>query len=169
MWGRQKFHCIIGTTVFEEKYQCPCKRRYISLTRLFSCRYIVKKWNYIRLKIKTFSLGSRIQDVEVGGLKNHNFLPWGCSLNMIESVKGFMRLLSNFYYKLFSIKWLLNATFGPSGVFLAPNSLHEVKVKKNYAHFETYRILNKFSEIKYSLGCMVWPSVCQILMRCNSK
>ena len=41
-------------------------------------------------------LGSRIRDVEVGGLKNHNFLPWGCSSYLIGSVKGFMRLLRNF-------------------------------------------------------------------------
>ena len=27
------------------------------------------------LEIKTFGLGSRIRDVKVGGLKNHNFLP----------------------------------------------------------------------------------------------
>ena len=30
---------------------------------------------YAILKIKTFGLVSRIQDVEVGGFKNHNFLP----------------------------------------------------------------------------------------------
>ena len=30
---------------------------------------------YEALEIKTFGLGSRIRDVEVGGLKNHNFLP----------------------------------------------------------------------------------------------
>ena len=50
------------------------------------------------LEIKTKGLDSRIWDVEVGGLKNHNFLPWGCSSNLIGSAKGFLRLLRNFYY-----------------------------------------------------------------------
>ena len=31
--------------------------------------------NNLTLEIKTFILGSRIRDVEVGGLKNNNFLP----------------------------------------------------------------------------------------------
>ena len=35
--------------------------------------YVVSS-QYWTLEIKTFSLGSRIQDVEVSGLKNHNFL-----------------------------------------------------------------------------------------------
>ena len=47
--------------------------------------------------VKTFGLGSKIRDVEVSGLKNHNFLPLGCSSNLIGSAKGFLRLLSNFY------------------------------------------------------------------------
>ena len=36
------------------------------------------------LEIKTVGLGSRIRDVEVGGLKNHNFLTRGCSSNLIR-------------------------------------------------------------------------------------
>ena len=31
------------------------------------------------------------------------------------------------------------------------------EVKKNYAHVKPYGILNKFSEIKFSVGFMVWP------------
>ena len=53
--------------------------------------------NMIALEIKTFGLVSRILDVEVAGLKNHNFLPWGCSSNLIGPAKGFLRLLRNFY------------------------------------------------------------------------
>ena len=47
-----------------------------------------------------FSLGSRIGDVEVGGLKNHYFLPWGCSSNVIGHFKGFLKLLSNFFQEI---------------------------------------------------------------------
>ena len=78
----------------------------------------------------TFGLGSRIQDVKVGGLKNHNFLPWGCKSNLIGPAKGFLRLLSNFYYTLFSLNQLLYAFFGLPGVFLPSNSLHDVRGKK---------------------------------------
>ena len=31
------------------------------------------------------------------------------------------------------------------------------EVKKKYAHVLTHKILNKFNEIKFSIGCMVWP------------
>ena len=53
--------------------------------------------NYQILEIKTFSLGSRIRDEEVGGLENHISLSWSCSSNLIGPVKAFLRLLRNFY------------------------------------------------------------------------
>ena len=34
---------------------------------------------------------------DLGGLKNHNFLPRHSSSNLIGPAKGFLRLLSNFY------------------------------------------------------------------------
>ena len=62
---------------------------------------------YDILEIKTFGLVSRIRDMEVGGLKNHDFLPWGCSSNLIWSTEGFLRVLRNFHLILFSINQLL--------------------------------------------------------------
>ena len=42
------------------------------------------------------------------------------------------------------------------GGFLTSNSLHDLGgQKKNYAHVKTPRILNKFNEVKFSVGCMV--------------
>ena len=63
------------------------------------------------------------------GLKIQNFLPWDCSSNLIKPAKGFLSLLSNFQ-TLFSINQLLCAFFGLQGVFLASNSLHEVRGQK---------------------------------------
>ena len=68
--------------------------------------------NIETLEIKTFGLGSRIRDVEVSGLKIHNFLPWGHSSNLIGSAKVFLRLLRNFYLILLSVNQLLHAIFG---------------------------------------------------------
>ena len=42
------------------------------------------------------------------------------------------------------------------GCFLPLAFSMRMEVKKYYAHVETYRILNKLSEIKVSVGCMVW-------------
>ena len=63
--------------------------------------------------------------------------------------------------------------------FLASNSLHEVGNKKIMPMLKLKRILNKFSEIQYSVGCMVWSvSICLIsikyqkfysLVNCNTK
>ena len=44
--------------------------------------------------------------------------------------------------------------------FLASNSLHNREIKNNHAHVTTQRILNKFIEINFSVGCMVWPWWC---------
>ena len=43
--------------------------------------------------------------------------------------------------------------------FLASNSLHNITMedKNNHAYVTTQRILNKFIEINFSVGCMVWP------------
>ena len=35
-----------------------------------------------------------------------------------------------------------------------------MEVRNNYAHVTTQRILNKFIEIHFSVGCMVWPWCC---------
>ena len=35
-----------------------------------------------------------------------------------------------------------------------------MEVKNNHAHVTTQRILNKFIEINFSVGCMVWPWCC---------
>ena len=35
--------------------------------------------------------------------------------------------------------------------------LQTLEVKHNHAHVTTQRFLNKFIEINFSLGCMVWP------------
>ena len=35
-----------------------------------------------------------------------------------------------------------------------------MEVKNNYAHVTIQRILNKFIEINFSFGCMVWPWCC---------
>jgi hypothetical protein len=68
--------------------------------------------------------------MEVVGLKNHNFLPWGCSSNLIGSAKGFWGCWETFIKYFFSINQLLYAFFGLRGVFLASNSLHEVRGQK---------------------------------------
>ena len=34
---------------------------------------------------------------DLGDLKNHNFLPWGCSSNLTGPTTWFLRLLRNFY------------------------------------------------------------------------
>ena len=92
------------------------------------------------LEIKTFGLGSRIGDVEVGGLKNDNFLLWGCSSNLSGTARGFFEGLLN---------KILQAFFGLHGVFLASSSQRSMLIG--------YEFLNKFSKIKFSIGCMVWP------------
>ena len=53
---------------FLEKYCCI-----ILLTHISKNEYVVSS-QYWTLEIKTFSLASRIRDVEVGGLKNHNLI-----------------------------------------------------------------------------------------------
>ena len=40
--------------------------------------------------------------------------------------------------------------------FLASNSLHNLGGQNNYVHATMEGILNKISEIKFSVGCMVW-------------
>ena len=40
--------------------------------------------------------------------------------------------------------------------FLSSNSLHKHGGKNNCAHVTTQRILNKFTELNFSVGCMVW-------------
>ena len=39
--------------------------------------------------------------------------------------------------------------------FLVYNSLQTMEVKNDYAYVTTQRILNKFIEINFSMGCMV--------------
>ena len=53
---------VIGAT------WCWKKKREIILLSILALKYTL-------LEIKTFGLVSRIRDVEVGCLKNHNFLP----------------------------------------------------------------------------------------------
>ena len=43
------------------------------------------------------------------------------------------------------------------GCFWPLTAFMRSEVKKNYAHVLTCRILNKFSEINFSIGSMVWP------------
>ena len=57
---------------------------------------------------------------------------WRCGMNECQSV----RLLKFFW---------------PLTDFIT------LKVKNNYAHVTTQRILNKFIDIKFSAGCVVWP------------
>ena len=45
-------------------------------------------------------------------------------------------------------------------LFLTSKSLHDLKVKNNFKHVTTQRILNKFNEIKKYVGCMVCPWCC---------
>ena len=82
----------------------------------------------IEIKIFGLRLDSRKWDVEVSGLKIHNFLPWDCSSksNLIKFAKGFLSLLSNFQ-TLFSINQLLCAFFGLQRVFLASNMFNLIE------------------------------------------
>ena len=99
---------------------------------------------------------SRVLCSDLGGC-SCIFLTQGRSSNLIWSVRGFLRLLSNFHWTLFSINWLLHAIFDLGGVFLASNSLHDLWGQKNHAHVYPYRNLRNFSEINFSIGPMVWP------------
>ena len=44
-----------------------------------------------------------------------------------------------------------------------------MEVKNNHAHVTTQRILNKFIEINFSVGCMVEPKCCLFQDSTNSK
>ena len=44
------------------------------------------------------------------------------------------------------------------GGFLASKRLHILRGQNNYAYVITQNICNKFIEIKFSVGCMVWAS-----------
>ena len=45
----------------------------------------------------------------------------------------------------------------PEGWFWPPTASITSEVKINYAYFITQGICNKFTEVKFSVGCMVWP------------
>ena len=57
----------------------------------------------------------------------------------------------------------------PEGCFWPLTASMTSEVKKNHAHVYPYRNLRKFSEIIFSIGCMVWPWiavwVCQDILR----
>ena len=43
--------------------------------------------------------------------------------------------------------------------FLASNSLHDLRIKNNYAYVITQDIFNKFIEVNFCVGCLVsWPN-----------
>ena len=52
--------------------------------------------------------------------------------------------------------WVLKCALA----IIASNSLHNHGDQKYHAHVTTLRILNKFIEINFSVGCMVWPWYC---------
>ena len=64
----------------------------------------------------------------------------------------------NFYQTLFSIHQLLHAIFGLRGVFLTSNSLHNLGGQKGslHAYVITQGICNRFIEVNFCVGCMVW-------------
>ena len=50
------------------------------------------------------------------------------------------------------------------GCFWPLTAFMRSDVKINHVHVETYRILNKLSEINFSIGCMVWPGFSSCLV-----
>ena len=67
--------------------------------------------NNLTLEIKTFILGSRIRDVEVGGLKNNNFLPLHFFIDFsgIQTHCKWKRLPARRHVRNISVKKPVNA------------------------------------------------------------
>ena len=51
----------------------------------------------------------------------------------------------------------LTKVFACYNIFRPLTAFITMDVKDNHAHVTTQRILNKFIDINFSLGCMVWP------------
>jgi hypothetical protein len=97
--------------------------------------------------------------MEVGGLKNNNFLPCGCSSNLIgpayrlgvfEVVEKL--LLSTFFNKLPFLA--SEECFWPLTAFMRS------EVKNDRAHVITQGICNKFNKVNFFVGCMVSQPNC---------
>ena len=52
---------------------------------------------------------------------------------------------------------------------MASSSLHTKEAKNSYAHVTTQRSFNKFIELNFSVGCMVWPWCCLFQDSTTSK
>ena len=81
--------------------------------------------------------------------------PWNiatCS-GQVTWIEG----LRNFYKKtFFSMNQLFHAILASKGCFWPLTASMTSKVKINYAYVTTQDICNKFIEVKFSVGCMVW-------------
>ena len=118
---------------------------------------------------------SIIQDVALWdvcwGRRPHILLIWGHSSNLIRPAKGFLKLLNNYYQKLFFKKstpscllfWPSEESFWPITASITSEVIND------HALVTTQRILNKFIEVNFSVGCMVWPWCCLFQPLTTSK
>ena len=84
------------------------------------------------------------------------FLPEIVAQIWLDPLRGFRghwaTFINNFFQKIhfFMLFW------APRRVFLTSNSLNDLGGQKKHTHVKTPWILNKVSENKFFVGCMVW-------------